>query len=211
MMERDAQISRIAYNEAIRTIAEQERSLESIRGRATTNIAIVTLATSLLGPEVISAVQILPYGLPVLGLVGLLLVLSVTLSVLVLRSGYGWVFNQSAETILDNYLSKDSNLSVAEVYASLAKFLEGSINENEEKLRPLLKRMNGAFSVTVIQVLLTVIVITLSTWSPTMSQPHPVQQPAKPAPQQAPAPQPKPPVDPGRKIDRSDNTPLKEK
>ena len=209
-MDRELEIARIAYNEAIRAISEQERSLESLRGRAATNIAIVALAISLTGTEIITTVipSLVTYLL--LAVISIVVLSSVSLSVLVLRSGYGWTFNQSPGHILRDYSESNSDMPLSQVLRNLSCFLEESIDENESRLRNLMRKMNAAFSLTVLQVILSVVFIAVMHWSITMSssteqQPTPKPQPSQPAPTQSPGNQPTSPTNPARRIERQDD------
>ena len=95
--------SKIAYEEGLRGLSEQQHALESIRGRAASNIAIVSLAASLLGPEVLGTVQRDCLGVALLAGAAICFVISISLSVFVLKSGTGWIFTQSPGQILRDY------------------------------------------------------------------------------------------------------------
>ncbi len=164
-MERMAEIARLAYEEGVRGLSEQKNTLESIRGRAATNIGIVSLAASFLGPAAIDR--------PLQSALGLFLALSATacfvasvvLSVLVLRSSSGWVFSQSPVQILKDYNQNNPNLKLDEVYGSLARFLEESLNGNEALIVARLRKLNAAFILTTLQVIIAVVIIGLGVGS----------------------------------------------
>lgn len=142
-------LGRLAYDEAIRCVAEQRGALESVRGRAAINVGIVSLAASFLGPGAIeSARESIFAGFLLLGAAFCFLV-SIGLAVYVLRSGPGWVFNQSPQKILDDFGESDMDY----VYRTLATFFQQSIDKNETLLKSRFRAMNAAFILTGIMVL----------------------------------------------------------
>lgn len=164
-MDRSTEISKLAYEEGLRGLSEQRHALESIRGRAAANIAIVSLATSFLGPEVLNTAQQSFLAIAFLVGAAICFIISIALSVIVLRSGTGWIFSQSPGQILRDYHENNTDLPIDEVYGKLATFLDESLGENEGRLRSRLRKLNAAFVLTTIQVFIAVLMIGIASWS----------------------------------------------
>jgi hypothetical protein len=159
-MEKPEGLSRLAYDEAIRCVAEQQAALESVRGRAAINVGIASLAASFLGPSAIESAHE-STSAEILSLVAALCFLaSIGLAVCVLRSGSGWVFNQSPQKILDDYDGSD----IVDVYRTLAGFLQESIDNNETLLKSRFRAMNAAFILTAIMVLCALGIVGIGYW-----------------------------------------------
>jgi hypothetical protein len=163
-VDRNLEIAKLVYEEAIRAISEQERSLDSIRGRAATNIAVVSISTSLLGYDVLLATLKSTTSTIVIVIIAILFSISVVTSVWILRSKRDWVFNQSPKHIIRDYIENNQELSLTDVKLYLAGYLEDNIDSNERRLRELLNWLNLAFTATVLQILAAVLALGLSVW-----------------------------------------------
>jgi hypothetical protein len=209
-IERDLKIAEISYDEVVRGISGQERSLDSVRQRATANIAIAGVATSFLGGEVIAASS---GGLTqFLVLVSIVIFLaSIWLSVKALISKKGWVFHQSAKKIRQIYIDENPEMEISEVLFTVSGHLEESYTKNQKALDGLYLTMNRAFTLTITHIVLWIVVIIYANWSIAMSpQPQPKEepQPGQSAPAQAPRPSPAPDIpNPGVEEQRSDDIP----
>ena len=158
-MDSSEALTRLAYNEAIRCVSEQQTALESIRGRAATNIGIVSLAASFLASSVIDSSYDSETVVALLSIAVFCFLVSIGLSVWLLHSVSGWVFNQSPLQILDDYPGS----AIADVYRALASFFQESIDNNETLLKARFRAMNWAFSLTAVMVFCAVGVVGLDT------------------------------------------------
>jgi hypothetical protein len=199
--DRSLKIAEASYTEAVRGLSGQESSLESVRQRATANIAIAGVATSFLGGEAISSSTnlVLKFSF----LISLVIfLLSIAASVYILISRKGWVFHQSSRGIRNNYIESNSELAIDGVLFTIAGHLEDSYRANQQKLDKLYSVMNLAFLLTVVHIISWILIITISTWSLSMStQPQPDNRPT-PAQNEPAAPPARPPEIPNPGIEQ---------
>jgi hypothetical protein len=198
--ERNQIIAETSYAEAVRGLSGQAHSLDSVRQRATANIAIAGVATSFLGGDVISvSTGSVSNAFVVFSLI--LFLFSILTSVNVLVSRHGWVFHQSAKKIRENYIDNYPNLKIERVLFTISGHLEESYRSNQEKLDKLYSAINMAFLLTIGHIVVWILVIILSTWSPHMSvQPKPESKPQPTQKEPSPIPE-SPPVIPNPGIE----------
>lgn len=169
-LERNNRVAELALGQARTGLSGQQDVLQSIRQRATTNIAISGVAASLLG----SKATALDVNYPCVGFLVLLAIaaffLSIAASVRVLQSSKGWTFHQSASQIEKNYVTDYPDLPQYEVLISTAKHLEDSYTKNRGQLDRLHARLNRAFWLTVGQIFIWIVAIAISTWNPIMAE-----------------------------------------
>ena len=185
-MDRNLEIARLAHSQALQGLAGQEVTLNSVQQRAAANIAIAGITVSLLGTQIFKAKD---YAEPsILTIVAAaLFVLSVALSIIVLKPRNGWTFHQSASVICENYITNHPGMPLVEVYISLATFLEENFEKNNTQLKFLFETLNVAFFFTAVHIFLLIVVLATSPGSAEManeSQPKPQKpQTQQPAPQ----------------------------
>jgi hypothetical protein len=143
----------IAYDEGVRSIESQERTLEALRGRAGGVLAAASIVTSFLGGQALAKpalsgrkVVLPPIGVAGWFAIGAFVVVAV-LTVAILWP-YKWRFAMGASTILAHGPNMPDSLSV---YAKLAGFHHNNLKTNRAKLELLF----WAFRVQCLGLLLT--------------------------------------------------------
>jgi hypothetical protein len=130
---------KLALDEAIRALEGQRASLDELRARAGILLSAALLIGALLGGPAAERSS-LSYVLAA----AVFLVLSVALSLLVLRPSGGWRFNVGTRALLRDYIESDQPATLAELHRSLAWFLDDDYGENQRKLKWLYRTFSAA-------------------------------------------------------------------
>jgi hypothetical protein len=120
----------VAYEQAMRSVADQEATLDGLRSRAGTLLSAASLSTSFLAALGIK-------DQPLTGLawlaIGLFLAMGVCAG-LVLWPWDGWKFGMDTYKVVEEYVDGNNRLPVDEMKRDLALHPEENIQKNRTKL-----------------------------------------------------------------------------
>jgi hypothetical protein len=121
---------KLAHQEGLRALAQQQSVLDGLRSRAGTLLAATALATSFLGGLALQGHRLSGYAWPAIGL--FLLASGAVLWVLTPRGG--WRFRTRPSVIIQEYVEGTPPAGIEETYKELAKHLEKNFDDNQEKM-----------------------------------------------------------------------------
>lgn len=136
----------VAYNEALRSITQQQGVLDGLRSRAGTLFASASIATSFLGGLALQDTAVHGLGWVAVGaFVGMALC-----SILILWPRWGWVFRLSADDLVRDWVDERGTMDA--MHRDLALYLERHYQANESKLGRLLILFQVAAVLLVVEV-----------------------------------------------------------
>lgn len=139
---------RLVFEEAVRSLSQQERSLDGLRGRAGTLIAATAISTSFLGGLVAEREEAFG-GASVVAIVAFGLV--VVLTLLILLPLWTWTFEVNAETLIE-VLEGPEPPDQTELLRSEALWLKRFYDDNQKKI-------NWLYAILVVAAVLLVVEI----------------------------------------------------
>jgi hypothetical protein len=146
----------LAYDESVRALEHQERSVDELRSRAGTLLAAASLTTSFL------AAAALPKGeawdWPVWVALGFF-ALGVVLCLFVLWPRKDWVFVNEASVVIGGYVEGAPPTSIAVTHRYLALTNSKHSKDNDDKMRPLFLAFEVAAASLLVQVIAWLIVL----------------------------------------------------
>jgi hypothetical protein len=125
-------VEELAYEQSLRAMDHQEATLDGLRSRAGTLLAVASLATSFFGVQALDEASDTWATA-----IAIVLFLGVLTSVLYILWPRKWTFTLSAATILANQRKAPRELPAH--YAFLARSLERHQDTNQRKLNTLMK------------------------------------------------------------------------
>lgn len=144
----------LAYKEAVRVLEGQAVTLEQIRGRLTTVLAVATTASAFLVGVVAKANsvdQTAPYWTGVA--IGILLYACLLVrTVQILRPTYEWHFNLSPKGIIEGYADAEPPATLAETHRLLALFHDENIVHNEGHLSTMRNRLDQSLWIFILEI-----------------------------------------------------------
>ena len=138
-----ADIYALAYDEGIRVLEGQARTLEQTRLRIAAVLTIATTSSAFAGGIVAKAAaddQDAVYWIGVALAVGLHLAI-VWWTVRALQPRYTWHFNLSPKMIVEGYADHETPASLAETHRHLALILDENIDHNQAHLDRMHRRL----------------------------------------------------------------------
>lgn len=124
---------RLVYEEAVRGIDQQEATLDNLRARAGTVLALASLVTSFLG-----AAALTRYGFgPAAGVATALFVATGVLVLSILLPRQSWKFRVGAKTLIGQWIEVENPVDMREMHRDLALYLEKYVDENQPKIDEL--------------------------------------------------------------------------
>jgi hypothetical protein len=128
-------LAQLSYELSLRTLSQQESTLNELRARTGTLIAAASLVTSFLGGAAIAR-----HGLDVWSVLALIaFVASVTLATWVLLPEGNLIFSVHGSALFEDEIEADI-FEIGETYRRLAYWLDGYHAENKPKLARLFVR-----------------------------------------------------------------------
>lgn len=134
------EIHKLAFEQGLKSLSDQEGDLSALRQRSTAIVSISGLAATLLGREALSA----PSGDQLwldLGSLEWLALISLCISLVctaqILRPRDGWVFHNSPTSIIEQFAQGEHATSLCTTYLVLAGFCEDNYASNKKMLNPL--------------------------------------------------------------------------
>jgi hypothetical protein len=123
----------LAYQEALRGLAQQQAALESVRTRAATLLAAASVVTVFLGELALGDDG--PTG-PGWLAIGLFVAASAAI-VFVLNPRRDWYFRTSPAGIIRNYIEDEPSAPAWTIHKQLAEHLERDLVANDANMKPL--------------------------------------------------------------------------
>jgi hypothetical protein len=139
---------RIAYDEAVRALSQQQGMIDSLRTRAGLLLPAAAITTSFLGAEALSAGgPTLASWLALAGFVG------VAMAVLAALWPHRLEFTADAANVIKSYVETDEPLPVSEVHRELSLHMHDSYAENRIGQKQIAFRFRLAGSLLAIEVI----------------------------------------------------------
>lgn len=151
----DPEAYRILYSEAVRAIEGQRAAVDELRSRAGLYLSALAIATAFIGPDKLLDASRTPYGLVAASLAAL----SALLLLWVMQPVRGWRFDVDFQRALLDYVECDRPATPAEMYRSLAWFLDRDHAFNGGMISRRYWIMTTAVFLAVVQIVLWVIAI----------------------------------------------------
>lgn len=148
---------RLAFECGLRSLTQQEGSLDSVRARAATLIAAISISTSFLGGASISRGILGVWG--IVGLGSFAIAIALCIAVLWPRSARehsreskrGWFFRLDPATLITR-IDEQGHLPLSAWYKGLACEIGRGLVENDRRLRWNFRAFQGACSFLVIEI-----------------------------------------------------------
>lgn len=154
-----AAIYALAYDEGIRVLEDQARTLEQMRVRMMTLLGTATAASAFLVGFVLKAKPVAREGLYWVGL-GLGAVIFVGILVRcyqAVRPKYVWRFNLSPKVIIEGYADHDVPASLGETHKQLALVTATNIDHNDANLSRFRKWLGQALVLFLVDTLIWIL------------------------------------------------------
>jgi hypothetical protein len=148
----DPAVYALAFDQALRSLARQEASLDELRSRTGTLVAAAAIAASFLGASAASN------GFGLAGTLGIFaFIASGTLSLVILLPFRGWVFDDNIDTLFAGYIEAEDPADIVEIHRDLARNHAAHIARNEILLSRLYWAFRVAAGLLVLQVVLMLV------------------------------------------------------
>lgn len=148
----DPAVYALAFDEAKRSLARQEASLDELRSRTGTLVAAAAVAVSFLGASAASS------GFSLAGQLGIVAFIALaTLAVVILLPFGGWVFDDEIGALFTTYIEADDPANLVEMHRDLALHHAEHITRNETLLDRLYWAFRAAAGLLVLQVVLMLV------------------------------------------------------
>lgn len=145
---------KVAYDEAVRALSEQQRVIDSFRTRAGLLLSAAAITTSFLGAQALdSGNSSLAAWLALASFVG---VAVVSLAILWPRR---WEFTANPRQVIQNYIEAEEPAPIEELHRDLALHMHNSYAENREGLDQLVIFFQIASGLLTTEVILWIIAI----------------------------------------------------
>ena len=138
----------LVWNEALRSIAQQQALLESLRNRTGTLLSAAAIATSFLGGVAFEDGRVACPG----WMAVIAFAICGGLSTWVLRPRGGWMFRYNANLLLDDYVEADQPCSLRDMQRDLSLHMETNHAENTKKLDRMLIQYQLATGALLIEI-----------------------------------------------------------
>lgn len=149
-------VCKIAYDESIRGLAQQDSVLTTYRQGAGVLATLSGLVATLIGKEVLTRVKPETFNdrvavvLIVLGVCTF--VVASLIGIFVIRPREGWKFHSSAVSIINQFAKPEAPVALDATYEQLARFNEQNFSSNSSLLGKLLVCLYWMASAIVIQI-----------------------------------------------------------
>jgi hypothetical protein len=153
----DDSLYKIAYDEAVRALSEQQAAIESVRGRAGLLLSAAAVTTSFLGAQALQGDRSGLFSW--LALFSFVAVSAISLGILWPRR---WEFAVSPRGVIESFIGLGEIRQVEDLYRDLSLQMYRSCVENHRGLKRLAIFFQAASGLLTIEVVLWVAAITLS-------------------------------------------------
>lgn len=151
------QLYKVAYDEAVRTLSEQQAAIDSFRSRAGLLLSSACIATSFLGAQALEGGNL--SSLSWLALCGFIAVASASLAILWPRK---WEFTANPLGVIEGCIEPAELIRVEELHRALSLQMHNSYLENHHGLKRLAVLFQIATGFVVIEVVLWIAAIASS-------------------------------------------------
>lgn len=148
---------KVAYDEAVRALSEQQEVLDSFRARAGLLLSSAAITTSFLGAQALHGGK--PSSFSWLALTGFVGVATTLLTILWPRR---WEFAVDPHDVIRTYIESAEPTTIEYLHRELSIHMNGSYNENSKELRKLVVFFQIANVLLVVEVVLWIVAIALT-------------------------------------------------
>lgn len=153
----DDHLYKVAYDEAVRALSEQQAAMHDFRSRMGLLLSVTTVTTSFLGTQVLREAELSIFAW--LALLGFLGVAMVFLAILWPRC---WEFSVDPQEVIETYIEADEPAPIEELHRELSIHMNGSYLENQDKLEKLVVLFQIANVLFVIEVVFWIAAVALA-------------------------------------------------
>ena len=143
---------RIAYDEAVRALSQQQSIIESLRTRAGLLLSAAAITTSFLGAQALS-----DGGPSVITWLALASFVSLAIAALAILWPHRLEFTASPANVIKSYIETEEPLSVAEIQRDLSLHMHSSYAENLAHQQQLASRFRLAGLLLTVEVILWIV------------------------------------------------------
>lgn len=149
---------KVAYDEAVRALSEQQAVIDSFRNRAGLLLSAAAVTTSFLGARVLHGGGSSAFSwLALAGFAGV-----ATASLAILWPRRRWEFAADPHDVIETYIESTELVQIEELHRELSLHMHGSYLENRKGLEKLIVLFQIASVLLAIEVALWVIAIALA-------------------------------------------------
>ncbi len=145
---------KVAYEEAVRALSEQQSVIDSVRTRAGLLFSAAAITTSFLGAQALNSGE--PNFIVWLAMAGFVGVASVSLAILWPRR---WEFTANPRDVIRTYIEADEPAPIEELHRDLSLHMHNSYVENREGLEQLAVFFQIASGLLTVEVILWIVAI----------------------------------------------------
>lgn len=148
------QLYKVAYDEAVRTLSEQQAAIESLHGRAGLLLSAAVVTTSFLGSQAMQGCNSSLFSW--MALLGFVAVAATSLAILWPRK---WEFTASPRDVIESRIESSEIIEIKDLYRDLSLRMHESSLENHRGLKQLSAAFQAASAVLTIEVVLWIAAI----------------------------------------------------
>jgi hypothetical protein len=148
---------KVAYDEAVRALSEQQAAIESVRARAGLLLSAATVTTSFLGSQALQDGRSSLFSW--LALLDFVAVAATSLAILWPRS---WEFTANSRRVLESCVEFAAEIRIGDLYRDLSLRMQGSFSVNNRGLIELVLLFQVASSLLTVEVVLWIAAIASS-------------------------------------------------
>jgi hypothetical protein len=148
------QLYKVAYDEAVRALSEQQHAIDNLRARAGLLLSAAAITTSFLGAQALRG-----DGLNLsswLALVSFLAMAATSLAILWPRR---WEGAANPREVIESYIESDEAQSLGELHRNLSLYMSGSHQENHEVFEQLAAFLRLGSGLLTLEVLFWIVAI----------------------------------------------------
>lgn len=143
---------RIAYNEAVRALSQQQSMIDSLRTRAGLLLSAAAITTSFLGAQALN-----DGGPSIATWLALASFVSLSVASLAILWPHSLEFTANPANVIESYIETEEPLSVAEIHRDLSLHMHGSYADNLAGQKQLASRFRLAGVLLTLEVIFWII------------------------------------------------------
>lgn len=152
----EAELYKVAYEEAVRALSEQQAAIESVRSRAGLLLSAAAVTTSFLGAQALQGGDSnLFSGLALLGFIA---VAATSLAILWPRS---WEFTANPRRVVKGFTESPGAIRLEDLHRDLSLHMHGSYLVNHQGLQELVLLFQAASGLLTLEVISWIAAIAL--------------------------------------------------
>ena len=171
---------KVAYDEAVRALAEQQEVIDSFHTRAGLLFSATAITTSFLGTEALGGGD-----LNFASWAALLCFVAVAAASLAVLWPREWNVTADLRDVIDTYIESAEPAPIEDLHRELSLHMRGSHLENRKGIRKLIVLLQVASVLLAVEVVLWIVAIAMASWEMTMDKnekPAPRAEPKRPSP-----------------------------